>query len=160
MNGTEISPDGPWSLGVLVGGPIAVVLILIGLAVVAFGIAEQRTSRDGVGLMVGGSLWAGLIVLICALPMVGYYPYSAEYHQWRDVTGTVQQIDKRLISSGDSMEDKFVIRFGDGQQFSCDDTRCAQVAEGDDVTLSCKRAWQYTGTDGYNCRFVSSEAGR
>ncbi len=148
-----ISTDGPWSIGVLIGGPVTIALLLLGLGAIVAGIVLR--DDGGWGVVGGGAGWIA-VVLAFALSPIGFYPYGAEYHQWRNVSGTVEKIDSRLISVGKSMEDKFVVRFvGSGLQFGCDDTRCSQVGEGDALTLSCQRAWQYTGTDGYDCRFVS-----
>jgi hypothetical protein len=164
MNVLQIADSGTWSLGVLVGLPLFALLLI---ALVIGGILLIRFDRRvgsydrGIPKALGiGSLITAALVAVTMVTPAGYYPFSAEYHQWREASGTVVKIDKRLISSGkDSMEDKFVVRFeGDGQQFGCDDTRCAGVEVGDSLTLSCKRAWQYTGTDGYDCRFVSTEA--
>lgn len=159
MHDQQIADSGTWSLGVLIGGPVTVLLALIGLAAIGVGIwLKAKGERDTWILTGGGSAWLAVVVGLAVSPL-GFWPFAAEYHQWREVSGTVQQIDKRLIGSGDKMEDKFVVRFTDGGlQFGCDDTRCASVREGDSLTLSCKRAWQYTGTDGYDCRFVSTEA--
>lgn len=152
-----------WSLGTLIWLPISALLV-IGL--IAFGEIAKR-AREGASTYDKG-LWTGtkwcsraLALLFVIGTALGMYPYAGEYHQWRDVAGTVASIDNRLIGTGDGMETKFVVRFADtDQQYGCDDTRCAQVREGDRLTLSCIRAWQYTGTDGYDCRFVSTEAHR
>lgn len=161
----HMDSSGSWSVGVLVGVPVTVLgvagLVVGGLLL----LRHDRKMSDG-NYDKGIPKLAGIVCLavagllvVLALSPAGFYPYRAEYHQWRDVSGTVVKIDKRLIGSGDKMEDKFVVRYeGSTLQFGCDDTRCAQVEEGDSLTLSCKRAWQYTGTDGYDCRFVSTEA--
>lgn len=151
----NISDSGPWSLGTLIGLPVSILLVVatLGIAVALIGWGYDFDLRVmGAFVLILGIAGAAMI----ASPW-GMYPYKGEYHQWREVSGTVDQIDKRLISSGGKMEDKFVIRFeGSDLQFGCDDTRCAQVKPDDDLTLSCKRAWQYTGTDGYDCRFTST----
>lgn len=155
-----IADSGSWSLGVLIGGPFAVLFMLLGLAALVVGVLMQRDAGDGWPYIGGAIAYLLALGLFLASPLC-YWPFSAEYHQWRDVSGTVQQIDKRLIGSGDGMEEKFVVRLeGTSQQFACDDTRCAQVRVGDSLSLSCKRAWQYTGTDGYDCRFISTEVTR
>ena len=151
--GPQIAGDGVWSLGVLIGLPLGVliVVLLLGLTVWMAYENEIRLSLSMLALAAGGVIMIGWAM----------YPYSNEYHQFRAVSGTVERIDKRLISSGDSMQDKFVVRFeGSDLQFGCDDTRCSQVDPGDALELSCKREWQYTGTDGYNCRFTSTAPAR
>lgn len=165
MNEPTIADSGPWSLGTLIAMPVGLALAI---AFAIGGVWLIRSDRNlhpssadkGLVKWLGiGSLGAAFISL--GATAWGMYPYSAEYHQWRDVSGTVAKIDDRLIGTGDGMETKFVVRFeGSGMQFACDDTRCAQVEPGDALTLSCKRAWQYTGTDGYDCRFVATEAAR
>lgn len=148
--------ESSWSLGVLIGLPVAVLLMIVGVAIAVLG-SLWDDFTPGMWIVIG------TVIVVCSIGVTAFtlYPYDAEYHQWRQVDGTVAKIDKRLIGSGDKMEDKFVVRFeGNGQQYGCDDTRCAQVVAGDALTLSCKRAWQYTGTDGYDCRFVSTEAAR
>jgi hypothetical protein len=151
----HMATSGTWSIGTLIWVPIATLLIL---GLVAFAVFMFMESELGMGL---GFIAAALAIIIgSALPSIGMYPYKGEYHQWRDVSGTVEKIDKRLIAHDKSMEDKFVVRFANsgGRQFGCDDTRCASVDPGDWLKLSCKRVWQYTGTDGYDCRFSATRA--
>lgn len=138
-----------WSLGILIGIPACILLILIIMAFVAFCLFE---GEDGIA-------FGGVVALIVALGVMAFafYPYSGEYHQWRGVSGTVESIDKRLIKDGDGMTERFVAQI-DGAEYGCDDTRCAGVKVGDELTLSCKREWQYTGTDGYGCKYVGREA--
>lgn len=153
-----------WSLGVLAGLPIVIVLVLIFGALSAFGLRRARDEdvADYRGeLLFLGWAAAAATAVVAVISLVTFYPYSAEYHQWRGVGGEVQTIDKRLLSTSDGMEEKFVVTFKDGgQQYGCDDTRCASVKPGDELVLTCKRAWQFTGTDGYDCRFVSTEVAR
>lgn len=155
MNALELG-DTTWSLGMWIGVPLTIVLVLIGLAAIVVGLLMWK--EDGAGFfLAGGVVWL-VVVLGIALSPLGFYPYHSEYHQWRELGGTLTQVDKRLISTDNGMEDKFVVRFaGSSQQYGCDDTRCAGIHVGDYLALSCKRAWQYTGTDGYDCRFVATE---
>lgn len=140
-----------WSLGVLVGLPI---LGLIALALLAFGIFCFVADEPGLGL---GSIAVLLVLIGLALSPLGYYPYKAEYHQWRSRTGVVAEVSKRLVSDGDKgMNEKIVVRYRDGEgEFGCEDTRCALVKTGDTLDLKCKRAWQYASVSGYDCRFIS-----
>lgn len=158
--------DPSWSLGALVWLPVAAVLVLLAVGAGVIFLMMRADTAPSPYSDRGPLLAFAIISFVTALLLVGgtawgMYPYSAEYHQWNEVSGTVEQIDRRLIGSGDSMEDKFVVRYAEsGDQFACDDTRCAQVREGDTLTLSCKRAWQFTGTDGWDCRFVGTEVTR
>lgn len=148
-----------WSLGTLIGFPLLIVatIILVILAVLLF-----RKSKT-VSLNEDGRIlwWCGIVTAFSALCMIvgtawGMWPYSGEYHQWRETTGVVQRVDSRLLASdtqGGGTTQRFVVTFTDGRQRSCDDTRCALVKEQDELTLFCKRAWQWTGTPGYDCTY-------
>lgn len=143
-----------WSLGVLIGLPI---LGLVALGILAW-IVFWFWEGDGTGPAVGGIVTL-LIVAGVALSPLGYYPYKAEYHQWRPQSGVVAEINKRLVASGDGMSEKIVIVYkGSSTEYGCEDTRCALVKVGDSVDLKCKRSWQYASVSGYNCRFVARRA--
>jgi hypothetical protein len=159
--------DYRWSLGTLIWLPIggALLLICIGLAVWLFFVwrrlrqSHETWERNDAGPALGLSALA----VVCALTLIGgtawgMWPYSAEYHQWRTESGTVQQIDSRLLAGQDGPTERYVVTYEDGRQRSCDDTRCAQVGEGDVLTLSCKRAWQWAGSHGYDCNFLEAGA--
>lgn len=97
-------------------------------------------------------------VVLCAFGLWwGMYPWKAEYHQWRPVSGVVDTVDSRILPAGDSsMEQKFVVRFkGSPQQYGVLDTRAAGVKPGDRLTVTCVRRWQWSGTHGFDCNFVS-----
>jgi hypothetical protein len=92
----------------------------------------------------------------------GMYPWHAEYHQWTPVSGVVDTIDSRLVSAGDkAMEDKYVVTFvGRTEQYGVLDTRAAGVKSGDRITITCVRRYQWSGSHGYDCNFVSLERAR
>lgn len=148
MNVTDTS----WSLGVLIGLPVFLICIVIAI-LFAIGSLIFGEYDAVLGFLVSGGVALALIVAMAW----GFYPYKAEYHQWQTVTGEVQAVEKRLLKDGDGMSERFVVEI-DGQQLGCDDTRCADVKVGDTASLSCKREWQYTGTDGYGCTFVDRKA--
>lgn len=105
--------------------------------------------------------WAPLVLIVLTLGLTwwGMYPWNTEYHHWIPKSGVVARVDSRLISSGDgsgSPETKFVVMFtGDQQQYGVNDTRAAGVKQGDRLTITCVRTWQYSGTDGYDCNFIA-----
>jgi hypothetical protein len=103
---------------------------------------------------------AGVVVAAVGL-WWGMYPWKAEYHEWRPVSGVVETIDSRLVASGNgdgSMEDKFVVTFkGNPQEYGVLDTRAAAVKPGDTLTITCVRRWQWSGSHGYDCNFVDME---
>lgn len=155
MNLIAMTAGAHWSLGVLIGLPLAAI-VLIGL----FGLGVLFASGKEWGVAAGFFL-AFAVFLAFLLSPLGYYPYKAEYHQWQPHGGTVASIDKRLMGGSDNLEEKFVVRFeGSPQQYGCSDTRCASVHPGDRLSLTCKKDWEYAAVDGYNCRFVSTEAAR
>lgn len=145
-----------WSLGVLIGLPLTLLLLLACLVLMILGAVWARRDSDG-WQVTGFGVVVGAIVLVIAAWR--FYPYSAEYHQWQPASGQVESIDSRLVSIGNdkSPSERFVVTLDDGEQYACDDTRCAQVKPGDLLDLSCKRAWQYAGTDGWDCKFYGRE---
>jgi hypothetical protein len=151
-----------WSIGVIVGLPIAALLtiglLIVGVLLVRWARRNPDNYDAGPGFWLGVSSLFGAVVVV-ALTAWFMWPYSGEYHQWRAETGTVTQVDSRLIGQDKSTTERFVVTLDGNRQRSCDDTRCAQVEVGDVLTLTCKRAWQYTGTHGYDCNFVSVKRG-
>lgn len=150
--------DTSWSLGVLIGLPFAALAILVGIGMIVLGFALYREGGaygEDWMLMLGG---AATVVSILVGTLYFMWPLDTEYHQWQPRAGTVEAVDKRILSSGDGIEEKFVVRLDDGQEYGCQDTRCALVKAGDDLSLSCKRAWQYTGRDGWDCRYADHTA--
>lgn len=121
------------------------------------------TYREAVGEIraarISSWLAPALIAIVAAVTWWGMYPWKSEYHHWVPKSGTVARVDSRLVSDGDkSMQTKFVVMFsGDDQQYGVLDTRAAGVKTGDRMTVTCVRIWQFSGTDGYDCNFVSLE---
>lgn len=152
--------DYRWSEGTLIGLPFLVLTIIFLIWLAWWFIRKSRTARDSIDrtpLRVLSVVSAGLAGLFVVGTLLGMWPYKAEYHQWRETSGVVAEIDSRLLSSGsgNGVSQRFVVTFEDGAQRSCDDTRCAQVEEGDELVLTCKREWQWAGSHGYNCNYVS-----
>lgn len=143
-----------WSLGVLVGLPIAGVLVLICLAIIALGLWMAIT--DDIGDGVTFSLF-GVIFLLAVLVTTGgaLWPWDARFHQWRPVIGTVEQTNSRLISDGKTVSQRIVVSI-DGKPYGCDDTRCTLLQKGDQVALTCKPEYQWAGVSGEACEFVGS----
>lgn len=134
-----------WTLGVLIGLPIAALAVIgcVWLAVVLSRDAWVGPFESRLFIVV-----AALIVIITAAAM---FPWTAQYHQWRPVSGPVQEVGKRLIG-GDSIEERYVLVIN-GQPYGVDDTRASLVKVGDVAHLSCRRAWQYASVPGYVCRW-------
>lgn len=163
--------DWHWSLGVLIGLPIAGVFALAGLAGIWAGVVARRRDRkrdypkgwldSGAGLGIGGG--AAILAVTLIITGLAMWPWTAEYHQWRPVSGTVTAVDSRLLSAGDrgGTDQKFAVRLaGSTQEYGCADTRCSLVKPGQHLELECKRVWQYAGTPGYDCAYVRSDGGK
>ena len=153
--------DTHFTLGVFIGLPIA------GLFIFGFLLAGgwlRKISEDADDFDRGplkalgwGFTALGVFIILCVVG--GYFPYGNQYHQFQPKYGTVTSIDKRLVSSSSSsMEEKYVVTFeGSKQQYACMDTRCATIEVGDDLSLSCIREFEYSATDGWDCRYVDWE---
>lgn len=143
------------SIIAVIAMPVLILAALTG-AVLCW-IAARRGDYEA-GLFRGFSI-------VCLVTAIGFgvgfwwgmYPWQAEYHQWRPVTGVVATTDSRLLAAGDgSTEQKFVVTFVDNPiQYGVLDTRAASVRPGDRLDISCVRRWQQAGTDGYDCLFGS-----
>jgi hypothetical protein len=163
MQLVTIAPDGAWSLGVLIGVPILGLIVLAGLVFGIMVLTVGISDGEGETIFAGAAILVVVLVLvgICLSPL-GYYPFDAEYHQWRKVSGVVEDSGSRLLPSSDgkATEQKIVVRFaGSDLDFGCQDTRCALIKKGDTLDLKCKRAWQYQSVSGYDCRFIGRIAG-
>lgn len=143
-------------LEILIGLPIAIVIVagfVIGTVIVL--VKRSRDSYDSVGYNMFAGMLALVAVMVSGFTAVLLYPYSSDYHVWRHHGGEVASVSARLLSDGSGgMNQRFVVHLvGDDGELSCDDTRCALVKPGDWLDLSCKRAWQYSGMDGYDCNY-------
>lgn len=157
--------EGNWTLGVLAGLPVNAFFI-VGLTL--FGLATILASRRTVKPRADGTYppfhyWAtefvplgwfslGIAIVWAGIAAVAYIPYGKDYHYWTPVTGAVEKIDSRLISSDGGMAERYVFTI-DGQPYGVDDTRAATVSEGDQVSLMCKKEWEWQAVDGWGCRW-------
>lgn len=145
-----------WSLGVLLGLPLALLGISVLLAsTVGLSIWAWRQNcgwTDWVLPCIAGFL----LVFAIGLTAVLEWPYETQYHRWTHQSGTVTAISSRLLGQDRSTTQRFVVKFGDGRERSCDDTRCSLLKPGDSLDLSCKRAYQWSGTPGWDCNYVQS----
>lgn len=153
--------EGTWSLSFLFGLLAACAMFI---AAVVAGVLLLRWARrnaysfdEGTARALGwGAL--GFAVLVVIGTAVSTFPWEREYHRFEPKVGEVQVIDKRLVAQGGGMQEKIVVRFADlPGQWGCEDTRCALVKPGDMLALRCIKRWDYSATDGYDCRFVAHE---
>lgn len=148
-----------WSWGVLIGLPVAGICALVALVTVAFGLVMGLHDRKyGHSGLVGGDggvtagVGAVLLVLTLAVTGIAMWPWEAEYHQWRPVSGTLS--DVRHASADDADQRTVLLLRGDVREFACGDEACALVVPGMSVVLSCKRSWQPWA--GYDCVYMSA----
>lgn len=144
-----------WSLGWILGGPIAIVLLLL-LLICTIGCFAERSGEAIFGGVCCGLLGTALLAFF--LTPWGFYPFGgSDYHKYKVKSGEVSQISKRLVASGDSMEEKIVVRFaGSNQEYGITDTRAALVEKGDAVIIKCKKAYDFGSVSGFDCKFISS----
>lgn len=136
------------SIGYVAGMSVMVVLILGCLAVIVFAEVEFKLIAAfvlAVVLGIGGlALWP---------------PFDMEYHRYKPVDGTIDQIQARMVGDGDGgTTQMFAVRFrGVGTMYRCDDSRCSLLKSGDRLWLRCIREWQYAAESGWKCNYVRSE---
>lgn len=134
--------------GVILGIPLFIIVCLICIALIVWGIFGEY-------LEVCIPIGIGFLVVSIAFFVLVWWPFDMDYHKWHPVAGTVAQVDKRLIGTGESgLGEVYLITYKDNeQQYRCDDTRCAGVAPGDELDLMCKPDFQWASTHGWSCRF-------
>lgn len=169
---TAAIASGQWTLGVLVGLPVAAVIALLMLTLTVglliFGIRNQSLPDWDYSYTWShrrfGFTWASVtfacLLAFCAGMVWTYWPLSAEYHQYRPVSGTVAQVGNRFVSAGGQggTNQKFVVTLTSGpQQYGITDTRAALLKPGDHVSLRCIRVYEYGSNDaGYDCKWGQS----
>lgn len=145
----------------ITGGTIATIIVIPILLVVFLiaallfkGLAhrEDRTDKynDYWFYKVPSVLSFAAIPLTLAITTWAMYPWNWEYHSYNEHSGTV-----KTVNNQGGMNTKFVVTFTNSfQEYGVDDTRMASVKNGDKLTITCVRIWQYAGTDGYDCNYV------
>lgn len=155
-----VAQTGPWSLGTLVGFPVGL-LLTVGLGLLAY-FLWRRLRFDDFDYDADRDMARVLAILLAVLSLAGLFttaaamwPYDSEFHQWRPVSGQVEDVSKRLIADGKAMSERYVVVIG-RQAFAVDDTRASLIETGDVVNLSCKREWEYASAPGWACRWNGS----
>ena len=155
MNSLITYGDSHLSLGTLIGLPVMILCALLLIAGAFLGAAVPGYSNR---LRIGWGIAAAIgTALVCGIGIfIGMYPLSGEYHHWQTISGTVDSTNSRFLAKSKGTDQKFVVTFeGSDQQYGCNDTRCATVRKGDQLSITCKRVNQWFGTDGYDCNFES-----
>lgn len=146
-----LAVDGGYTFGTLFGVPFLTVMLISGLGIgVLANKSSLRSDRD-----IAWAFFVGTPVVVLVVAVFTLWPFSKQYHYWQPVTGIVEQSDRRLVSDGKGMAEKIVVKFKDNPQaYGIEDTRAALLKPEDDVTLLCKRAYQWgPSVDGYDCRW-------
>jgi heme/copper-type cytochrome/quinol oxidase subunit 4 len=154
-----VMDESRWSLGTLIWVPVSILLTVVCIVASIIFYQWWKRERGGAdsGFLIGVSICAAIAAFCLVVgTMWGMYPFKTEYHKWIITKGTVENVDSRFLADGQGgTTERFVVTFDDGRLRSCDDSRCSQVKPGGTLVLACKRAWQYSGTDGYDCNFES-----
>lgn len=138
--------------GTIIGVVVLAVLLLACLGGLIYALFAAREGR-----------WFGVaLAVLCALVCIGAwwwgmaFTLSGDYHAWNVKEGRVEAISKRLVPAGDkSMQERFVLKI-DGEPYGVDDTRAALAKVGDEVSLRCKKDWQWgipREAHGWGCRW-------
>lgn len=141
-------------------GTVGFIIVLIIALVVIFG-SWLAYQEDDDKFWIGSAVFGVLVgIFASVIYITSMWPFSWEYHEWRAVSGTVDQVSSRTMSDDNgNMVQRFVVRYGNGDERACDDTRCSLLKPGDQLSLTCKREWQWVGEHGWSCNYVSSKRG-
>lgn len=158
------------SLSWIIGNAVTILLLGGWFAAWRWG-RRWRNERETASYSQGGRTERGILAnvaffgsFVAAVATLGIYvaatwpTFDMQYHSYKQVSGSVQAVSSRFLGDGKSTTQNFAVTIA-GHDYRCDDTRCALVKVGDTLTLSCIREWQYAGTSGYDCNFVSDEPG-
>jgi hypothetical protein len=140
---------GDWSFGLFLLPVFVLLFIVCVLATLWFLCGSDPYGDNGLAAFLFAA--AAMFILVCCT--LGYYPYQGDYHTWSTKDGTVLQITSRFVGSGDGTQQKYAVQLDDGNVYGCLDTRCSLVKAGDYLKLSCKKAYEFRSTSGWDCRF-------
>lgn len=141
-----------WDLTIYIVPPLAV-LVVVGLNLAAVWFWREDDAR---GFAIAS--WVLSFVAVVGT-LLAFYPYEARFHQWRPVSGTVQQVTSRLIGKDKSTNQVFLVQIA-GHDYRVDDTRGAGLKAGDQVSLMCRDTWEYAAASGTVCRWGGSVVNR
>jgi hypothetical protein len=138
-----------WDSSVTIGAPILLVIFVVCVLAITLAFLIPKDREDQLFFASWPAL--GLLVAVGFAAFM-YWPYQAQYLKYVPKAGVVTETNSRLISDGDkAMSQRIVVSYADGQQYGCDDTRCASLRTGDHVTLLCEKEYQFVGTEGWSC---------
>lgn len=144
--------DLSWLIWVIILASVAGLALLTAIGATIAGVRNP----DGAG---AGVLLIAAIILVVAGGIGTFVslPWSGQYHRFVPKTGVVSKIGSRFLASdvnGGGTTQKYVVTFSNGQSYGCLDTRCANVAAGDHLTLLCERSFQFNApNEGWDCNW-------
>lgn len=144
------------SAGAVFGTIAFVVFFLICAGIATLCLSFGIRDRDG-ELKVLGGFFAAAALVVTGVYIFSMWPFEAEYHHWTPTSGTIETVNKRIMTQDGAMQERYVVRFTNGNERACDDTRCSLLQAGDQLSLKCKREFQWVGTDGWSCNYVDSK---
>lgn len=148
------------SVAYVIGMSLAAVALAVCALVVWLGVRMRRNDGDWelAWLPTGGGVLVGLVVIGLTLGF-SWPPFDLEYHRYKPVDGTIEQIQARMLADGNGgTSQMFAVRLrGNPTMYRCDDSRCSLLDGGDRLWLRCIREWQYAAEDGWKCNYVRSE---
>lgn len=151
--------DTGWMIWVII---LAIIAGLAWSAAIGSGIYWLARGRKVSYDSLSGPVFLGAVVIALIIGAIGTvvaFPFSGQYHRYVPEAGTVAKVGSRFIASGTSgggTDQKYVVTFADGRSYGCLDTRCANVAVGDSLTLLCKRVFQFNApSEGWDCNWGS-----
>ncbi len=148
------------SVAYVIGMTVAVLLLAGCALLVWFGKRVRRSDGDWemAWLPFGGGILLAVIVVAATIGL-SWPTFDMEYHRYKPVGGTIDQIQPRMLADGDGgTSQMFAVRFrGVGTMFRCDDSRCSLLKPGDQLWLRCIREWQYAAEHGWKCNYIRSE---
>ena len=140
--------------GTIIGLVTLAVCLLLCLGGLVIGFAA-RSGRDPAGWWwIGGSVISALVVLGLWWWAMAF-TLSGDYHAWNVKEGKVERVAKRLVAKDKGMAERYVVTFN-GQPYGIDDTRAALVRAGDEVSLRCKKDFEWgvpREAHGWACRW-------
>lgn len=144
------SASGPLTMEMLVGTIVAVLFLLVGAVFIAVGTRDTYDPLPTIGTGLA------IVALTVVFWLWGSWPLAYDYHHWIPTTGTVKSVDKRIVKDGDSISEKYVIRFADGRTRALNDTIGGSLRAGDVATMRCKKAFEWgvpRESHGWDCKW-------
>jgi hypothetical protein len=149
-----------WDLGYVIGLAVCIVIAAVAviLGLLGWYKAAHSSGYSGDGWAITALASAFVLLVVTGIGLFIATPFSGQYHRFVPKTGTVAQVGSRIVSSGSgnstSVNQKFVVTLKDGESYGCLDTRCANVAPGDNLTLMCERVFQFNApNEGWDCNW-------